>query len=1057
MNAAAIARGLGRGGKGLIILLGLLAACCRPAQADRCSAWSNKVWLNEYYFGSGANNPPNFLEIYSTDIAFAASWQNWTVDVYSAQNTATTYTFNSATSSLCRIGGKSWLTQVIPGGLRQQNALALLKDNQGKYVDAFVFDKKAPPDPWLGAGNNWFPGLADPDTGCPALANALTTQAGLATSSSWQANMLVLPNYGNKDMNRVPDGGSIWDITSEQGSGTSYTECRGNNLNLTKIVDKPLPIPGDTITYSVSMKNSDASPIANVSIVDYLPPVLSYISATPSNGADVITTASYATTDPNTGLPATATQVNWSLAPLAPGATDTLQIKMSVPSGTHEGYQYINTAQTTGLDPNQSDFVSITIGSLVTPSFALAVSPASSSTCAGALNGPRVTITAMSAGGGTGSPLTSYNGTVMLSASSATVRWYDAGGALLPGNASPTYPLVNGTATLYITDSVAETVTLSALDLTTFSPAIMTGDSGGITFTADSLALALADNDALSPPYGAVAGRPHQLRATISNCGVVDTTRTGAYGGTVWYTAGLNHPAGAAAPTVNTSRACPGSVGPLPSSSGSAINLAFSGGVADFYLCDADVGQFALNLRLSIGAQQRTAISSHFTVRPFVVTASQFVNGAVANPQGAAKFATAGKPFSGVFDAWAWLGAADSESGIGDGLPDSGVTAGQILAANPGKTASFSGATNNAGVIGFALDVSPSGNNASHGALTPSPTVATASAGTAAISNFSYSEVGTIKLAGAYFGGGFAADSYLGATGLNVPLLSDPIGRFIPDHFTTSVTPGCSGGAFTYSGQPFTVYVTAWNGASPAAVTQNYDGTAHTSPNFAQTTTLSNAGSTANFSNNSLGPLTYNQGIASTSGATYTFPAVQTPTTLTVRAIDSDGVSSAPPSPTEDSNEIRAGRLRLDNAYGSELLGLSIPAALEYYGSGGWQNNSADQCSVLSAGHFSFGFPDASLAACETALTVAGTAPNYSLTLAPPGLGNGGQAVLTPNLGGSASGSQCSSVGGSGPVATAAGLPWLQYDWSGAGAGNPSALAVFGLYRNDVIDFREVY
>ena len=60
----------------------------------------------------------------------------------------------------------------------------------------------------------------------------------------------------------------------------------------------------------------------------------------------------------------------------------------------------------------------------------------------------------------------------------------------------------------------------------------------------------------------------------------------------MYYLPGLNHPAGAAAPTINpTSPSCPGPVTLPLTSSGAPFMLNFSGGRSTFYLCTSDVGQ----------------------------------------------------------------------------------------------------------------------------------------------------------------------------------------------------------------------------------------------------------------------------------------------------------------------------------------------------------------------------------------------------------------------------------------------------------------------------------
>ncbi|MDW8469436.1 MAG: hypothetical protein RML56_12845 [Burkholderiales bacterium] len=149
------------------------------------------------------------------------------------------------------------------------------------------------------------------------------------------------------------------------------------------------------------------------------------------------------------------------------------------------------------------------------------------------------------------------------------------------------------------------------------------------------------------------------------------------------------------------------------------------------------------------------------------------------------------------------------------------------------------------------------------------------------------------------------------------------------------------------------------------------------------------------------------------------------------------------------SGELRYGRIRLENANGSELLDLPVPMRLEYYaGSSGWQKNIADTCSAISASDFAFAYPvdpKNQLAACETRAIVAGTPPDQTLTLEKPGAGNQGWTDLTLNLGATASGNSCISIGGPGPAATTANMPYLQFKWKSPSDENPSARASFGV------------
>lgn len=232
------------------------------------------------------------------------------------------------------------------------------------------------------------------------------------------------------------------------------------------------------------------------------------------------------------------------------------------------------------------------------------------------------------------------------------------------------------------------------------------------------------------------------------------------------------------------------------------------------------------------------------------------------------------------------------------------------------------------------------------------------------------------------------------------------LGRFIPDHFDTSVTQACATGGFSYSGQPFSVTVTARNLAG--GTTQNYHGSG--TP-FAKAVTLSARDAADTAANPGPGALTaasvaaagFSNGVATTATPVYTFTTATTvPTVVRVRAVDSEGVTSlrtAPATTVEGTTTVRSGRLWLANAYGNEFLPLSVPAQAQYWLAGGWQRNSADSCTSLvvpTAANggllFAAQGPRNQLAAGETTATasVPLVSGNAGLRLSAPGAGNFG-------------------------------------------------------------------
>jgi MSHA biogenesis protein MshQ len=238
---------------------------------------------------------------------------------------------------------------------------------------------------------------------------------------------------------------------------------------------------------------------------------------------------------------------------------------------------------------------------------------------------------------------------------------------------------------------------------------------------------------------------------------------------------------------------------------------------------------------------------------------------------------------------------------------------------------------------------------------------------------------------------------------------SNHFGRFVPDHFDISVTQACTTGAFSYSGQPFSVTLVARSAGGTA--TQNYDKTG--AAVFAKANTLvalDSAGSTANpgpgafvASSNTVAASAFTAGVATTNLPAYTFTAPSTvPTVLRVRSSDSDGVTSlrtAPAITVEGTTTVRSGRLLLANAYGSELLPLAVPARTQYWTTTGWATNVADSCTVLTVPtDANTGLTNALKAKTTASLASPVAAGDVRLRLSTPGAGNAGLVDISGNI-----------------------------------------------------------
>jgi hypothetical protein len=459
-----------------------------------------------------------------------------------------------------------------------------------------------------------------------------------------------------------------------------------------------------------------------------------------------------------------------------------------------------------------------------------------------------------------------------------------------------------------------------------------------------------------------------------------------------------------------------------------------------------DVGKIELWMRdsaatTSMGASGSFVVApDHFDLSGIQQTAvPNLVNPAAANETGA-KFVKAGENFTVTVTARNALGVTTAN--FGQESSAEGVKLTSVLVAPAGGVN---------GALTGTFSAFSSGVATSDGvSLLPD--------GVTASTPYTWNEVGIITLTPS-----IADGDYLG-TGDVTGTTSGNVGRFIPDHFITSITDGCTGSGFSYSGQPFTLVVTAMNGLAVPTTTVNYDGTAVTLPNFSKGVTLTVWDALTGLIPDPDGALTnssvlaadFTQGIA-TLAPVYTFTSRTTaPASIRIRSDDTDAVTSSGFS--EGTAEIRSGRAYIANAHGLEMHALPVQFRTEYW-SGGWVLN-ADSCSgdglsggtvgvTLSAAPVTCvqdtGSPGLSGSGCAAAGPVsqrfkeggaAGFAGDFNLWLKAPGSGNTGTVTVTGNV----------------PV-------WLQYPWTGAAAVDPEASATFGIYRGakEFIDLRENY
>ena len=447
-----------------------------------------------------------------------------------------------------------------------------------------------------------------------------------------------------------------------------------------------------------------------------------------------------------------------------------------------------------------------------------------------------------------------------------------------------------------------------------------------------------------------------------------------------------------------------------------------------------DAGSISLHVRYNIplgggGASPDNMLGSSaaFVVRPFGFRISDPPSGRTG--ASSAVFTTAGTNFNTTLTAVVWETADDTDN---DGVPDNqGALAANAATPNFGQETAAAAAT-----LSHAL-AEPAGGTA--GSLTGSTSFTGFTSG-AKTQSVAYDNVGIIRLLATtsnYLGGGqdvTAGPSTAGLTG---------VGRFIPHHFDVTKIDGCTGGAtFTYSGQPFTVTVTAKNLAGgPTDITSNYDGTL----GFSKAVTISNAGTTTNFANHNITAANFAGGIRNQTTVTYTYPVASKETvtaSLTLRAMeDGGGDSVSSVGYTENAAEIRSGRVRIINAYGSELVLLSVPMRVEHYSSDGWVTNTGDTCTSLGLANLDLqnAIHDPAQGVATININAGPPVRSSAVTPVSPSLGEGQLNFSAPTAGG---------FGYADARIDLSGNSWLRYDWNGDSTDDdPTGRATFGLYQ----------
>ena len=688
-----------------------------------------------------------------------------------------------------------------------------------------------------------------------------------------------------------------------------------------------------------------------------------------------------------------------------------------------------------------------------------------------------VTVTARDA---SNNPIASFSGTITLSTTTGRGTWSltSGGGSLVDatpddGLATYTFPGNQSSATFALSYKAGGTpVTVHASQS---SPAVINDDGtqGAITFSPSGFTVTSAP---FSNPAGGVpafaspqtAGNNFNLYLTAygqtptdATCGII-TSYTGARSLKFW-SSYVNPATGTIVPTINGTN-----IASLEASA-AAQSVTVTSGQATVTAKYKDAGSLSISMKddttgnpgLPTGIRGSTgtlvSVPANFVVSNIKRTSDNFANPAASTASGTV-FATAGQSFTATVTAVESGGATTPNFGR-ESTPESVAFTTTLVLPVAGNAPNVSGTA---------------------GAFTNGVATGTA---------FAWPEVGIMRMVphiadGSYLGAGDVLGS---ATG--------NVGRFTPNSFAVALnTPvfgtGCTAGAFTYLGQPFTYTVapviTVTAQAFGGATTQNYTGSLLRLTNASLTgrgytptpanPALDSSGLPATTSDPAIVDLGTGQAtltFSAGSGLSFARGSAVAPfaanIALAINVIDLDAITAANPVTFGAGSGIafstsatqRYGRLALRNAVGSELLDLPMTLTTEYYLSStlGFTTHLADSCTVaptlafsgyqanLSAGETCVrdsGSPGSSGAGCATAAGVSvryrasALAGDFNLWLAAPGSGNNGAVTVT-----------------------ASAPAWLKYLWtaSSAVASNPTGMASFGLFPGPAsrIYQREVY
>lgn len=651
--------------------------------------------------------------------------------------------------------------------------------------------------------------------------------------------------------------------------------------------------------------------------------------------------------------------------------------------------------------------------------------------------------------------LTGYTGSITLDTQTGRGTWVLVSGTAAnfadatadDGLATYTFdPADNGTATFALQYRQG-TATLDVDAYETATPTTRDDDTEGALlfgpsgFTVTASTLPNPPPSPINDPLGAqTAGTDVALHIaaygqtpTDSQCGVIESY-TGAKSLKFWSTY-VDPGTGTTQVTID------GAAGAIGTSEAAAVArpVTFTNGQAQVTAKYKDVGQIRVSMKddsvadpnLPTGIRGAT---NNFVVKParfeltgIARTSDNFSNPGAMDATGAA-FIGAGQPFK------ATVTARDAE---GSATPNYGKESTPETVRLIPTLVAPAGGLNPA--IGFTTGFGAFANGVATG------------------TDFNWPEVGIITLTP-----GVGDSDYLGA-GDVTGTASGNVGRFTPARYgvvSSAIAPACttSPPGFTYARQPFDGTMTIQAQTAGGVLTQNYRSGFDTLDPTSELVVVNNqTGSAYDATSASfVAGQTFSDDLspAKPTGQAnldlqfrWDMPQ-QAPVDTTVQlSATTDEVTAVAGAPVNlGVTNMRFGRLALRNAFGSELLPLSMPMVAQYYvdNATGFAANGSDGCTAVGTARLDL--------ANNVTDPPLGT-PTITTNSGPPATATTVSVINDPVVAGvgnlmfSAPGD-----GGDGYVnisASLTGVDWLRFDWDGDGVNDndPSARATFGIYK----------